>query len=439
MASSARLGAARFGLGVAVRAIVMGLLAFGAAAAIAAQDYATAVVLAVLAIVVLFDLVRSASAADRMLAQFVDGLTAEGHERPAPQPGLQRMAEAIDAALSRLGLARAERQRRIDHLEALTDNVAAALLVLDASGQVVSANRAARQGLGAESGPLAGIAALSAEAVQRMAALAPGAREILRLADGRAVLAQVALFTADARAYRLISLQSLAGDLDAVELKAWQDLVRVLAHEMMNSLTPVCSISESLTARLRAGDAAPAEVAEAVEVIARRSSGLMHFVERYRRLTDLPRAEKTKLKAADLAKGLDRLLAPLMAEAGVDYQSRVEPAGLALHADPDLLEQALINLLKNALEAVRGRPDAAVRLGVRVDEDQAVLIIEDNGPGLPPSDPEAAFVPFFTTKAGGSGIGLTLARQIALAHGGRLEHAARTPNGATFRLWLPLG
>lgn len=434
-----RLGAARLGLGVAVRATLIGLAAFGAASAVAAYYYATAVVLAVVILTILADLVRSVGASDRMLAQFVDGLTAEGHERPAPQPGFEQVTRAIDAALTRLGVARAERQRRIDHLEALTDNVAAALLVTDGAGQIVNANRAARQGLGADAGPLAGVPALSPETAQRLVELAPGARAILRLQDGRAVLAQVALFTADAHAYRLVSLQSLAGDLDAVELKAWQDLVRVLAHEMMNSLTPVCSISESLTARLRTCDADTAEVAEAVEVIARRSAGLMSFVERYRRLTDLPNAEKTRLKATDLVQGLHRLLAPLMAEAAVDYESLVEPSGLVLHADPDLIEQALINLLKNALEAVRGRPGAAVRLGCRVDEDQAVLIVEDNGPGLPVGDPEAAFVPFFTTKAGGSGVGLTLARQIALAHGGRLDHAARKGGGATFRLWLPLG
>jgi len=438
MASSGRLGELRLGLGVAVRATFIGVAAFGAAMAVAAHYYATAVVLAALILIVLADLVRSVGAADRLIAQFVDGLTAEGHERPAPRPGFRQATRAIDAALARLGVSRAERQRRIDHLEALTDNVAAALLVTDGAGLIVSANRAARQGLGAEAGPLASVPTLSPETAQRLVELAPGARAILRLRDGRAVLAQVALFTADARAYRLVSLQNLAGDLDAVELKAWQDLVRVLAHEMMNSLTPVCSISESLAARLRAGPVAPEEAAEAIEVIARRSGGLMSFVERYRRLTDLPRAEKARVEAGELARGLDGLLAPLMAEAGVDYHSVVEPAGLVLHADPDLIEQALINLLKNALEAVHGRPGAAVRLGCRVEDDQAVLIVEDNGPGLPDGDPETAFVPFFTTKAGGSGVGLTLARQIALAHGGRLDHAPRPSGGVTFRLCLPL-
>jgi two-component system nitrogen regulation sensor histidine kinase NtrY len=439
MASRRLSGPGGFAVGATLRCAAIALLAFGAFLAGERQLWATALVLVVGLIVVGLDLVRSTAAADRMLAQFVEGLTAEGYERPAPQPGLTLSAGAIERALDRLASARADRQGRIDHLEALLDNVAAALLVIDEAGQVVSANRAARQNLGATPGPIGAVAALGTGAAVRLRSLPAGARAIVRLADGRAMLAQGASFAAEGRRLTLISLQSLSGELDAVELKAWQDLVRVLAHEMMNSLTPICSLSEGLGARLRTPGADPEEIARDVEVIARRSAGLMHFVERYRRLTDLPAAEPVKVRAAELAASLDRLMAPMMAEAGVDYASTVSPKALTLQADPELLEQALINLLKNALEAVRGRPGAAVRLGVRLEDGQAALIVEDNGPGLPQGDPDAVYVPFFTTKAGGSGVGLTLARQIALTHGGRLEHSARNGGGAVFRLVLPWG
>jgi nitrogen fixation/metabolism regulation signal transduction histidine kinase len=439
MGSRRRLGARAFALGAGLRAAVIGGLVFLALLAFERHLWATVLVLVVATILVAFDLARSLAATDRTLALFVEGLTAEGFERPTPQPGLPRLAAAIATALERLAAGRAERQRRIDHLEALADNVAAALLVVDADGRIVSANRAARQGLGAAPGPLAAVAALPGPAALRLRTLPAGAREIVRLADGRAMLAQAAAFSTGNGQLTLISLQSVSGELDAVELKAWQDLARVLAHEIMNSLTPICSLSETLQARLRAPDAEPAEVAEALDVIARRSAGLMHFVERYRRLTDLPPPEITRLSAADLTARLDKLMAPMMAEAGVDYASVVTPPQLAFQADPELLEQALINLLKNALEASRGRPGAAVRLGVRFDESHVALIVEDNGPGLPAGDPEAVFVPFFSTKEGGSGVGLTLARQIALTHGGRLEAQARPGGGAAFRLVLPYG
>ena len=437
MASKPPTGAAGFALGASLRAIAIGLLAFGAFLALERRLWATAVVLVAILALAALDLMRSMRSADRTLARFIEGLAAEGYERPAPQAGLRETDQAIGRALERLAAARSERQRRIDHLEALTDNVAAALLVLDDAGQVVSANRAARQGLGAGMGPLAAIAELPAATAVRLRSLPAGAREIVRLADGRAMLAQGASFAAEGRRLTLLSLQSLSGELDAVELKAWQDLVRVLAHEMMNSLTPICALSESLGERLRAPKADRPAIAHDLEIIGRRSEGLMHFVDRYRRLTDMPAPEPETIRAAELADRLDRLMRPMMAEAGVDYASVVTPKSLRLTADPELLDQALINLLKNALEAVRGLPGAAVRLGARLDEDRVALVVEDNGPGLPAGDPEAVFVPFFSTKVGGSGVGLTLARQVALAHGGRLEHQGRAGGGAVFRLVLP--
>ncbi len=432
-------GAVGFALGAGLRAIAISILAFGVLVTGERRLWATALVLGGLLVLVVLDLVRSTRSADRTLAQFVDGLMAEGYERPTTPVGLSELGVAIQGALDRLAATRAERQQRTDFMEALADTVAASLLVLDDQGAVTAVNRAARVSLGAGAGPIGAIPSLGAETALRLLALPLGAREIVRLADQRAMLAQVSGFTVGTGARRLIALQSVSGDLDAVEVKAWQDLVRVLAHEMMNSLTPICSLSEDIAGRLAEADtaAARAEVIEAAEVISRRGHGLMHFVERYRRLTDAPAAVKSRTSANDLVRALDRLAATMIGDDAIAYSSTVQPSWLTLDADPDLLEQAAINLLKNAVDAVRGRPGAKVRLTCTLEEDQVALTVADNGPGLPLADPEGVFVPFFTTKEGGSGIGLTLARQIALEHGGRLEHRAATPHGAVFHLLLP--
>jgi two-component system nitrogen regulation sensor histidine kinase NtrY len=440
-------GASGFAIGVWVRAVAIGALAFGAIDVAAHHLYATALVLGGAAVVVGLELARKADATDRMLAQFVSSLTAEGNERPMTSPGLQRLGGAIERAFDDLGRARVQRQQRIDFAEALADNVVAALLVVDGAGTVVHANRAAHRLIGEAGGPLDRLPALGPQAAGRLLGLVSGGREIVRLADDRSVLASMNLFRAPGQPpLRLIALQSLSGDLDVVVLKSWQDLVRVLAHEMMNSLTPICSLSDSVAARLRGSaemGAAPSEVsadiAQAVEVIARRSAGLMNFVERYRKLAEMPAAVRTPIAMSRFVGALDRLMAPLMSEAGVDYASKVEPASLVVEADTELLEQATINLLKNALDAVSGRSGAAIRLSCRLAEDHVAITVEDNGPGLPCEDAETAFVPFFTTKTGGSGVGLTLARQIALAHQGRIEHMRRAPTGAVFRLLLPCG
>lgn len=441
MAFSRPSGAAGFALGAALRAMAISVLAFGMLLTVQRGLYATALVLLLVLLLVALDLFRSTRVADRVLAQFIDGLTAEGYERPIAPAGLSDLGAAIQAALDRLAATRAERQQRSDFLEALADTVSAALLVVDDKGVVTAANRAARASLGAEPGPIAAVRAFSPGTVLRLLTLPVGAREVVRLADQRAMLAQVSGFSAGGGARRLIALQSIAGDLDAVEIKAWQDLVGVLAHEMMNSLTPICSLSESIVTQLRAdrADPADAKIIETAEVISRRGHGLMHFVERYRRLTDAPAAVKEQTPAIELVSRLDRLAAAMIGADAIAYTSAVQPSWLKLHADPDLLEQAAINLLKNAVDAVRGQPDARVHLACSLEEEQTALTVADNGPGLPAGDPEGVFVPFFTTKPGGSGIGLTLARQIALAHGGRLEHRPGAPRGAVFQLLLPSG
>ena len=322
--------------------------------------------------------------------------------------------------------------------------MSAALFVLRPDGSIDMANRAAQALAGQPARRLADAPPIGPALAERLMAMGPGARDMLRLGDGRQMLASAAGFALPGgERRRLIALQSVSGELDLVELKAWQDLVRILAHEMMNSLTPIVSLAESVERLLRSGaETAPgpliaAEVASAVQVIARRSEGLMSFVDRYRRVAELPAPERTELRLSVLAAGLDRLIDPMLEARGIDYRSEVEPGDLTLAADPDLVEQAVLNLLKNAIEAVEGVPAPMVRLSFRTSAEGGIEIaVADNGPGLP-DDWEGLFTPFFTTKAGGSGIGLSIARQVALAHQGQALARRREPQGAMFSLVFP--
>ncbi len=425
-----------FALGVAARAVIMAGLAFGAVElAVRAHYYATALIMVGVAGVVAADLARAAGAADRILKGFVDGLTAGSVERPARPPrAFGSLSSAISRAADALETERRESHRRIDALEALLDTVSAALFVLKPDGSIVQSNRAARGLAGEAADRLASIPCVGPDTAARMMALGPGGREILRLADGRRMLAAAAAFSLpDGERRVLISLQSLAGELDLVELKAWQDLVRILAHEMMNSLTPIVSLAESLEGLL----ADHGEAASAVQVIARRSVGLMSFVDRYRRVAELPQPELAPVALAELAASLGRLIAPMLAGRGIAYRSEVDPPGLTHMADAELLEQAVLNLLKNAVDAVQDAPEPAIQLICRARPDGFVMIsVADNGRGLP-EDPEGLFVPFFTTKPGGSGIGLSIARQVALAHQGRVLAERQDNGGAVVSLVFP--
>jgi len=340
-------------------------------------------------------------------------------------------------------------QQQIDYGQTLLDTVAAALFVIDASGRASAVNRAAQRLATRDIHRLEDVELVGVEAARRLQSLPPGTRQIVTMADGRQALASLAMFGApDLYSRRLISLQRIAGELDVVEVKAWQDVSRVLAHEMMNSLTPIASLSESLEQLLqtRSGEADAGrrneEIAGALEAIRRRSHGLMEFAERYRQVAQLPTPELDDVRLADLISGIERLMAGTLRAHGITLVSDVSPILLSCRCDARLLEQLLINLLRNAIDAHIGSPVDArearhVDVLCRLREAQIEIAVSDNGPGVPAGSEDQIFVPFFTTRTAGSGIGLSVARQIALAHGGRLEMRHHAPRGAAFVLTLP--
>ena len=411
--------------------IVMRLLA-------TTQYYATMLVLILCATLVVADLVRVVGHADRSTQRFLESLSAGALEAPVPEPVTAgHLHAAFDRARQHLQADRRTQRQGSDYLQTLLDTVPAALIVVDAQGALRLINRAAHRLLGEPAPRLEQLPAVGATTAGVLAALPPGAQQIVRIANGRQLLASAAQFTVPgAPAQRLISLQRLAGDLDAVEHKAWDDMARVLAHEMMNSLTPIASLSESLDALLRAGGHTE-EVAAALEAIRRRSFGLMRFVERYRKVAELPEPLLQTLPLRTVLAGVEQLLAPALEQGQVGYASTVSPANLSVRADADLLEQALINLLHNAAEAVGGQSDARIEVACGVEAGLCFIEIADNGPGLTEAAREQIFVPFFTTKAGGSGVGLSLARRIALSHGGQVSVRSNAPQGSVFRLTLP--
>jgi two-component system, NtrC family, nitrogen regulation sensor histidine kinase NtrY len=443
------MSAGPYSLGIAVRAALLGAGAFAILQLLATQRlYATALVVAAVAAVLVFELRRHITRGDRMLAQFVSGLAAGDFERPSRDSsatrGFRALADAIDRAAAALGASRTSQQRQIESLQALLDTSGVAMLIVEPNGSVTLANRAARQLVGMPVATLDQVPVLGAAAIE-LRELAPGQRTVVRLANGQRMLASAAQFVAGTVDQRVLSLQNIGSELDEAELQAWHDLVRILAHEMMNSLTPIASLAESvrpLVAGLRSdagpsGDRHVADVAGAIDTIARRSAGLMSFVERYRRMAERPQPVLRAVRVAGLVQKVEQLMSAVLAGKGITFTASVEQPELEIRADAAMLEQALLNLLHNCVDALAQTSDSRIEVRCRMESDGVTIAVLDNGPGIPADALERIFVPFFTTKAGGSGIGLSLARQIAHAHGGRLDAAANVPNGAAFMLFLP--
>jgi nitrogen fixation/metabolism regulation signal transduction histidine kinase len=428
----------RLALAIGWRVVLLAALAYSVISLLSqTQLYATAVVLAGIALLIGVDVARVIGRMERSAEQDFERLAVVGSDIPVARlDDVSRATEPFERTASILSTARVERQQQLDYLQTLLDTVAAALIVVDEDGRVTLANRAARALAADSSSTLDAIAAPRPGGARDLMALPPGAREIVSLADGRRVFVTVSQFSVPGRPpQRLLSLQRIAGDLDAVELKAWQDMADVLTHEMMNSLTPIASLSESLETLLRGH--AEEEVAGAIEAIKRRSRGLMDFVARYRAVAELPAPQRRRVRVNELLRGIERLLAPAFRDKGIAYRSFVSPDDLACLVDPQLLEQAVINLLRNAADAVADAETPRVEVTCELHDDRMVMAIADNGCGVPDARREQIFVPFFTTKAGGSGIGLSLARHIVLAHGGQVDVRANAPRGTVLTVTLP--
>lgn len=327
------------------------------------------------------------------------------------------------------------RAQQLDRALALLDAVTVALFALGPDGRIRFANRAARD-LAGEVARLED--ALGKPTAAEVLALPVGGRRIVALSDGRSMLVWVgAVATPDAGPQRLVSMQAVLGELDAVQVGAWHAMTRVLAHEMMNALTPVASLAESL-ARMARSDRRPA-VSAAADTIARQSRHLIDFVERYRAIADLPAPVFAPLDLATFLADIEALVDAQLRARGVAFSAALPVAAVPLDADAALLRQALLNLLRNAGEAVAGAGGGAVRFACALNGGELRFEVQDDGPGIPPDRIEEIFVPFYTTKEGGAGIGLALARQIALAHGGRLTAAPNGGRGMTFVLSIPAG
>jgi signal transduction histidine kinase len=276
-------------------------------------------------------------------------------------------------------------------------------------------------------------AVIGADAAEAIARLTPGARAMIRLANGRQMLASAVTFTGDGESRSLVSLQAVMGELDAVQLQAWEDMSRILSHEIMNSLTPIASLSESLAGMIRQDGGASREQVEAIDTIARRSQGLAGFVARYRQMAELPEPQLQLINLQSFAEETGRLMAGHLGRTA--FKIRVETNHVT--ADPDLLSQAVINLLHNAVDAVAGVDTPQIEFACTRQDGAVRISVSDNGGGVPADLSDDIFQPFFTTKPGGSGIGLSLVRQVALKHGGQVHVSHRPEGGAVFEIILP--
>jgi two-component system, NtrC family, nitrogen regulation sensor histidine kinase NtrY len=313
------------------------------------------------------------------------------------------------------------------------EEIDVAVFAFDPEGTLRLANRAGERLLGQPADRLVGRSARELRLEEALGGIAPRTLEVaLPGGTGRWELRR-SVVRQEGYPLQLIALSDLSRALREEERAAWKRIIRVLSHEINNSLAPIKSISGSLRSMLGreklAGELGD-DVERGLSVIAGRAEALGRFMASYATLARLPPPEPVEVRVASLVRGV----ADLETRLAVDV---IGGQDLTIRADPDQLEQALINLVRNAVDATLESGGTGVSIRWITRSGKLQLLVEDGGPGL--ADTGNLFVPFYTTKPGGSGIGLVLSRQIAEGHGGTLELENRSDgNGARARLVLPL-
>lgn len=340
---------------------------------------------------------------------------------------------------------RINNQQQEQYFRALLEHIGTGILTFDRKGFVIHANGYVKRLLGMEQlTHLKQIEKVDVSLVNILTHIQQHEQKLVSFnrKDGQVnVLIKATVFKSKDQQLMLLSVQDINQELDEKELDSWLRLIRVLTHEIMNSIAPVTSLSESLSnyylkdgkmiSKENINDKIIQNTIRGLEIIHEQGKGLIHFVELYRKFTRLPKPEKQPVNVDQLLEKIVLLNEHALNDRQIKHTIHIKNKSLQAMADENLISQVLNNLIKNAAEALAGKDHAEIELAAGMNERSHVEIsVRDNGPGIPPELINEIFVPFFTTRPNGNGIGLSLSRQIMRLHGGSLK-VHSTPNKET--------
>jgi|TARA_Y100000310_G_scaffold301099_1_gene337263 nitrogen fixation/metabolism regulation signal transduction histidine kinase len=446
------MGFKRFSVLLAVRLLVI-MLALAVLAYLATSPgyYAAKLLVLIVTLTLGWEIFRFVSKTNQEVSRFLDAARyADFGQRFELGPvgaGFTELGETFTAIMERFRDDRAIQESDLRHLKALVEHVPVPLMSIHGD-QVSLWNNAARRLFGiAQVTRVADLAQFGAEFSNEVTTMRAGDKRLVTFVTDnmeQSLAIAATEITIAASTERLISLQNIQQELDGTQLDAWQDLVRVLTHEILNSITPVASLARTaadlVDDALQRGDDAHvgdelADVKDAVTTVARRSDALMNFVSSYRQLTRLPAPEKSQFQLNELFTEVTSLVTSEWEDMDLELATSVEPRELDVIADREMLERILINILQNAQQALVESKSGQVGLSARLNKRGHVTIeIADNGPGIAQDIERKIFIPFFTTKREGSGVGLALSRQVMISHGSSISVSRSETGGACFTL-----
>jgi two-component system nitrogen regulation sensor histidine kinase NtrY len=395
------------------------------------------------------DLIRFQKKAQDEVSQFVESIHYRDFSRhfdvrKAPNE-LKPLRKGFNEINSTFKLISRERETQYHYLQKVLELVDTGILSYELeSGDTGWINEAFKQLIGVPYlKTIHSLEKREPDLYKEVIALKPGDSKIITMTRNQQlvkILVTASILRSDEKLSKLVAFQNVSEALDETESKAWQKLLNVMTHEIMNSVAPISSLADTLKNRLQSPEIANSPVSSQLEdlelgidTIKRRSEGLLKFTESYRSLNKITKLDLTKILVRDLFENLTNLMRPTLEKKNIEMEIILRDPALAIEADVNLIEQVLINLLVNAIEAVKDREEPRIVLSAEIQSNNKTLVkVSDNGLGMPPELLDKIFIPFFSTRKTGSGIGLSLCKQIMLLHKGNIQVQSTEGVGSAF-------
>jgi len=409
--------------------------------------------LALFEIVLIIELVRFIEKFKSSILVFLESINQEDYSIVFPKENLKnpdgRIANLFNSILKKFQLLRAEKETRQIYLQTVIEQATVGIIGYNSSHEITIINEAAKKLLNRPFiRNLTGIKTVSKSLYEAIVNI-DVQEGILIKYDNNSELMQVLLKATELRTngeyLKIITMQDIKNELDEKELESWQKLIRIINHEVMNSMIPLSTLTnvnkkvlqEVMDGSGKHKDERITEVIEGMEIIENRSQGIMEFVKSVKSLTNISKPNFVKLKINDLLKRVHTLMDPEFQDSEIQFVLQLPLENFEIIGDLELLEQALINLIKNAKEAFDSYHGAELKrviLSADKVDGISIITVKDNGPGISRDRQEDIFIPFYTTKKGGSGVGLALSRQIMRLHKGQLILSSEEGKGSAFTL-----
>lgn len=394
----------------------------------------------VAAALITYRLVRLTDRSHKNFAQFIRNIAHNDFSTTTALEGDTSTSDLLDAQkllISKYKQLKADKSAQHEYLRMVIEHVDTALVCFDDAGKMVIVNRAAKETLQSNSLiNLPQVSLISSTLGDALDSLKPGKSQLLKTTiAGETVQLLLAAreFKLLGKEHKLVSMQNIQAAIDETEIASWQKLIKVLTHEIMNSMTPIVSLSSHLEKNLP--DNKDSDIELSIRSIASRSQGLLKFVESYRSLSNLPAPAPSKLLVAELLNNIQLLTYTQVSEKGATLALDVAPSDLTVVADWHQIEQILLNLVGNATDAITDSRTRQIQIRAFTDSRQRPIVqVIDSGCGIPESQLNDIFTPFFTTKETGTGIGLSLSRQLARLNHASLDVQSEIGEGSTFSL-----